>query len=165
MFPEREETMVLVVEDDPNALAGYLEFLTAAGFVAVGQPDGAAALEFARETVPDVVLTDISMPGLDGFALAAALRMNERTRAVPVVGMTGMWNAEMQTDAVAAGLSAMIAKPCMPSHLVAEIDRVVRRARLMAAVLNAVDNRPLRTVAPLPAAGLRNAVLRRSDST
>lgn len=165
MFPEWNETVVLIVEDDPNTLAGYLELLTGAGFVAVGQADGAAALAFACETVPDIVVTDIAMPGLNGFALAAALHAHARTRAVPVVGMTGRWNAEMQNEAVAAGLSAMIAKPCMPSHLVAEIKRVVRGSRLMAAVLTAMDNGPLRSVAPLPPAGLRNAVLRRRSAT
>lgn len=161
MFPEFDETVVLVVEDDTNTLAGYLEFLSAAGFVAVGHRNGAAALAFAQETVPDIVVTDIAMPGMDGFALAAELHAHERTRAVPVIGITGRWNAQMQADAVTAGLSAMIAKPCMPSHLVAEITRVVRGSRLMAAVLTAMDNGPLRSVAPLPPAGLRNAALRR----
>lgn len=165
MFPDWDQTLVLVVEDDPNTLAGYVEFLTAAGFTAVGHTDGPSALAFTAETVPDIVVTDISMPGMDGFALAAALHAGDRTRAVPVVGMTGRWNAEMQTEAVATGLSAMIAKPCMPSHLVAEIKRVVRRSRLMTAVLNAVDDSALRTVAPLPPAGLRNAVLRRRGSS
>jgi PleD family two-component response regulator len=120
-----------------------------------------AALAFAQETVPDIVVTDIAMPGMDGFALAAALHAHERTRAVPVVGITGRWNAQMQSDAVTAGLSAMIAKPCMPSHMIAEITRVVRGSRLMAAVLTAMENGPLRSVAPLPPAGLRNAALRR----
>jgi DNA-binding response OmpR family regulator len=165
MFPERGETVVLVVEDDPNALAGYVEFLAAAGFVVEGQTDGTAALRFARETVPDIVVTDIAVQGLDGYALTAALRMDDRTRAVPVIGMTGRWNAAMQREAVAAGLSAMIAKPCMPSHLVAEIDRAVRRSRLMAAVLNATNNDSLRTVAPVPSGGLHNAVLRRRNTT
>ena len=165
MSPEWDQIVVLVVEDDPNALAGYVEFLTAAGFVAVGRPDGIAALAFAAETVPDVVVTDIAMPGLDGFGLAAALHDDDRTRAVPVVGMTGRWNAEMQSEAVAAGLSTMIAKPCMPSHLVAEIRRVVRGSRLMTAVLTAMDNGPLRTAAPMPSTGLRNAVLRRRSGT
>lgn len=164
MFPDWNEIVVLVVEDDPNALAGYVEFLTAAGFVAVGHINGADALAFTHETVPDIVVTDIGLPGLDGFALATALHACEHTRAVPVLGMTGRWNAEMQTEAAIAGLSAMIAKPCMPSHLVAEIKRVVRRSRLMAAVLTASDNGPLRTVAPLPPAGLRNAVLRRRSA-
>jgi DNA-binding response OmpR family regulator len=165
MFPEWDRAVVLVVEDDPNTLTGCVEFLTEAGFAAVGRGDGTSALEFARETTPDIVLTDIAMPGMDGFALASALHADEHTRAVPVVGMTGRWNAEMQSEAVAAGLVAMIAKPCMPSHLVAEINRVVRRSRLMAAVLNAMDDGPVRPVAPLPPAGLRNAVLRRRRTT
>lgn len=165
MTPEWDQTLVLVVEDDANTLAGYVEFLSAAGFVTVGHANGADALTFAHETTPDVVLTDIGMPGMDGFELAAALHSDGRTRAVPVVGVTGRWNSEMQNKAVATGLSAMIAKPCVPSHLVAEITRVVRGSRLMAAVLSAMDNGPLRTVAPLPPAGLRNAVMRRRSST
>lgn len=155
---------MLVVENDQNALAGYLEFIAEAGYTAVGKADGVAALAFTRETVPDIVVTDIAMPGLDGFALAAALHADERMRAVPVIAITGRWNAEMQNNAIAAGLSAIIAKPCMPSHVVAEIDRVLLRSRLMAAVLDAVDNSAQRTVPPLPAAGLRNAVRRRGDN-
>jgi DNA-binding response OmpR family regulator len=157
----RRETVVLVVEDDPNTLSGYLEFLTAAGFVAVGHADGTAALEFLRETIPHIVLTDISMPGVDGFALAAALHADRRMRGVPVIGITAHWNAEMQAHAVAAGFSAMIAKPCIPSHVVAEIERALRRSQLMTAVLNAVDNSGLRTIESLPPAGLRNAARRR----
>ncbi len=164
MLADWNETLVLVVEDDPETLAGYVEFLTTGGFVAIGRKDGASALDFARETTPDIVVTDIAMPGMNGFALATALHADELTRAVPVVGMTGCWNAEMQSQAVAAGLSAMLAKPCVPSHLVAEITRVVRRSRLMAAVLTSMDVGPPRTVAPLPLAGLRNAVLRRRST-
>jgi PleD family two-component response regulator len=162
MFAERDETVVLVAEDDANALSGYLEFLTSSGFVAVGRNDGRAALDLAIETVPDIVLTDITMPGIDGFALAAALRAHPRTRMVPVVGMTAHWNAEMQNDALRAGLSAMIAKPCVPSHMVAEIERVLRRARLMAAVLNSESPK---TPSALMPAGLRNAAMKRRTGT
>ena len=165
MFPDWSQTVILLVEDDPETLDGYVEFLTSAGFVAVGRRSAAAALAFVEETTPDIVVTDIAMPGMNGFALATALHAGEKTRAVPVIGMTGCWNAEMQSQAVSAGLSAMIAKPCVPSHLVAEIKRVVRRSRLMAAVLTAMDNESLRTVAPLPSAGLRNAVLRRRSTS
>jgi CheY-like chemotaxis protein len=157
----RGQTVVLVVEDDPNALSGYLEFLSTAGFVAVGQPDGETALEFLRETIPDIVVTDIAMPGLDGFAVAAALHADPRLRAVPVIGITAHWNAEMQAHAVAAGFSAMIAKPCIPAHVVAEIERALRRSRLMTAVLAAVDNSGLRTITSFPPVGLRNAARRR----
>src|ERR687896_2422477 len=99
MEPTRDRTMVLVAEDDPNALSGYVEFLTAAGFAASGRSDGAEALATAVEMVPDIVVTDIAMPGLDGFALAAALRSEPRTKHIPLVGMTAHWTAEMQNDA------------------------------------------------------------------
>jgi DNA-binding response OmpR family regulator len=153
----REDTVVLVAEDDPHALSGYVEFLTAAGFVASGCSDGNEALAAAVDTVPDIVVTDIAMPGLDGFGLASALRADRRTRHVPVVGMTAHWTPDMQNDAHRAGLSAMLLKPCLPAHLLAEVERVLRHARLMAAVLG---QDALEADAPVPV-GLRNAVLRR----
>ena len=147
-------TAVLVAEDDPNALDGYLEFLGRAGLVASGSADGQEALGLAVETVPDIVVTDINMPGLDGFALAAALRADRRTRHVPIVGMTAHWTAEMQNEAQRAGFSAMLLKPCLPAHLLAEVERVLRHAKLMNAALGHV------TVGVEPAlpVGLRNAV-------
>jgi CheY-like chemotaxis protein len=157
MEASREGLVVLVAEDDPHALEGYLEFLGRSGFVASGSIDGKEALGLAVETVPDIVVTDINMPGLDGFALAAALRADRRTRHIPLLGMTGHWTAEMQNDAQRAGFSAMLLKPCLPTHLLAEVERVLRHAKLMNAALGPV------TVGAEPAlpVGLRNAVRRR----
>ena len=157
MDTSRGGTVVLVAEDDPHALSGYLEFLGRSGFVATGSSDGTEALGLAVETVPDIVVTDIMMPGLDGFALAAALRADRRTRHVPIVGMTAHWTTEMQNAAQRAGFSAMLLKPCLPAHLLAEVERVLRHAKLMSAALGQV------TVGAEPAlpVGLRNAVRRR----
>ena len=157
MEATRQGTAVLVAEDDPHALSGYLEFLGRSGFVASGSANGTEALGLAIEIVPDIVVTDINMPGLDGFALAAALRANNRTRHVPILGMTAHWTAAMQNEAQQAGFSAMLLKPCMPAHLLAEVERVLRHAKLMSAALGHV------TVGADPAlpVGLRNAVRRR----
>ena len=149
--------VVLVAEDDPHALIGYVEFLTNAGFVASGRSDGREALASALETVPDVVVTDIAMPGLDGFGLAAALHADRSTKHVPIIGMTAHWTSEIQTEAQRAGFSAMLLKPCLPTHLVAEIERVLRHARLMAGALG----RDTHEVEPSVPIGLRNAVARR----
>lgn len=157
MEASREGVVVLVAEDDPHALSGYLEFLGRSGYVATGSADGKEALGLAVETVPDIVVTDINMPGLDGFGLAAALRADRRTRHVPLLGMTGHWNTEMQKEAARSGFSAMLLKPCMPAHLLAEVERVLRHAKLMNAALGQA------TVGAEPAlpVGLRNAVRRR----
>lgn len=148
---------VLVAEDDPHALSGYLEFLGRAGFAASGCASGQEALGAALHQIPDLIVTDIMMPGLDGFALAAALRAERRTRHIPLIGMTGQWSAEIQKQAQRAGFSAMLLKPCLPAHLLAEVERVLRRARLMAAALGPV---PLSADLPMPV-GLGNAVRRR----
>jgi CheY-like chemotaxis protein len=157
METSRGGTVVLVAEDDPHALSGYLEFLGRSGFVASGCADGSEALGVAVETVPDIVVTDIMMPGLDGFALAAARRADRRTRHVPIIGMTAHWTADMQNEAQRAGFSAMLLKPCLPAHLLAEVERVLRHAKLMSAALGQA------TVGAEPAmpVGLRNAVKRR----
>ena len=156
MSRDRTETTVLVAEDDPNALSGYLEFLNAAGFAASGCLDGVKALSTALEIVPDAIVTDITMPGIDGFALAAALRADPRTRHVPILGVTAHWSAEMQNEANRAGFSAMLLKPCVPSHLVAEVSRALRHAELLAAVLGRAA---IEIYDALPL-GLRNAVLK-----
>ena len=71
---------VLVVEDDPNPLAGYVEILEAAGLQAEGIANGAEALGVAINTRPDIVVTDITLPGMDGLSLAEALRADGRMR-------------------------------------------------------------------------------------
>lgn len=153
----RAGTIVLVAEDDPHTLSGYVEFLSTAGFVAYGRGDGRDALSTALEIVPDIVVTDIAMPGLDGFGLAAALRADPLTKHVPLVGMTAHWTTETQTDAQRAGFSAMLLKPCLPTHLLAEIERVLKNAKLTAVALGPDTNE----VEPAAPVGLRNAVLRR----
>lgn len=120
-------TRVLVAEDDPHALSGYLEFLTIGGFEAVGASNGTDALYLAFESIPHVVVTDVAMPGLDGFALAMCLREDSRTQGIPVIGMTAHWTADVRAAAVRAGVEALLLKPCLPAHLVAEVRRAIDR--------------------------------------
>jgi CheY-like chemotaxis protein len=160
MSTDRTETVVLVVEDDTNTLSGYLEFLNAAGYSASGCRNGVEALSIAFELVPDAVVTDITMPGIDGFALAGALHGDQRTRHVPIIGVTAHWNADMQSEANRAGFSAMLLKPCLPSHLVAEVQRAMRHAELLAAALG---REAIEIYDALPL-GLGRAVLRDSGS-
>jgi DNA-binding response OmpR family regulator len=122
---------VLIVEDDLNALSGYLEFLTDAGFEASGVSNGAEALPIALENPPDAVATDIMLPGLSGFELAAALRADPRTQAIPIIGLTAHWTADVHARARDVAMQVILAKPCSPMHLVAELDRVLGRAKAL----------------------------------
>ena len=119
-------TRVMVVEDDVNTLSGYLEFLAAAGFEPRGVSNGAEALTQALENPPAAIVTDIGLPGLNGFALTAALHEDARTRDLPVIGVTGQWDVDVKAKAKACGMRAVLVKPCMPAHLVGELNRLMR---------------------------------------
>lgn len=122
--------LVLLVEDDPTAREGYAEFLETGGF-RVAQCDNAEdAYSQSLELVPDVVVTDIALPGRDGFTLAMDLRVQARTRGIPVVAMTAYWASDVHERADRAGMTAILMKPCQPDHLIAELHRVLDRARL-----------------------------------
>ena len=125
---------VLIVEDDANALSGYVEFLTAAGFDPTGVPNGADALPIALGNPPAAIVTDITLPGMNGFALAAALRGDSRTRNVPIIGLTAHWAADIHARARDVAMQVILSKPCIPGHLVAELERVLERAKALAEV-------------------------------
>jgi DNA-binding response OmpR family regulator len=118
---------VLIVEDDQNALSGYVEFLAAAGFEPVGVTNGAAALPIAAAHPPAVVVTDITLPGINGFELAAALRADWRMDSIPIIGLTAHWTTDIHARARSVAMQVILAKPCVPEHLVAELHRLLGR--------------------------------------
>lgn len=119
---------VLVVEDDQQALSGYVEFLALSGFDARGHDDAREALPVALRHPPGAVVTDITLPGMSGFELAAALRADVRTRHVPIIGLTAHWTPDVRARAAEVGMHVVLLKPCTPSHLVAELGRVLKPA-------------------------------------
>lgn len=126
----RQDPLILLVEDDPQTRAGYAEFLEIGGF-RVSQADSAEqALAQVFERQPDAVVTDIALPGRDGFALAAALRGQPGTHDIPIVAMTAYWATDATDRARRSGITAILSKPCQPEHLIAELKRVLRRQRL-----------------------------------
>lgn len=116
---------ILIVEDDANAREGYREFLTAEGFEVTAVSDGLEALTLVIANPPTVVVTDISLPGLNGFDLAETLHKERHTRHIPVLGLTGHWSVDVSSRAAVAGMAAVLLKPCVPAHLLAEIRRVL----------------------------------------
>ena len=127
-------TPVLVVEDDGHALSGYLEFLETAGFAVHGMDDARVALPAALRQPPGAVVTDITLPGMSGFELAAALQADVRTRNVPIIGLTAHWTPDVRARAAEVGMRVVLLKPCTPSHLIAELERLVARPSVSPAV-------------------------------
>jgi CheY-like chemotaxis protein len=122
---------VLLVEDDREGRRMYAEWLTHAGFRVDEAHNGLQALERALEVTPDVVVTDLNIPGIDGFELTRRLRHDPRTREVPVLAVTGY--AAFASDpgrARRAGCDAVLPKPCTPEDLETAIrDLIEERAQ------------------------------------
>src|SRR5687767_898289 len=125
-MPAQRGPSVLLVEDDSAGRRMYAEWLTDAGFAVQQAHNGLQALERALELVPDVVVTDLNIPGIDGFELTRRLKHDPRTRNVPVVAVTGY--AAFAADpnrAHRAGCDAVLEKPCSAADLETAIRRLL----------------------------------------
>lgn len=111
---------VLIAEDDPVIALGFARRLEKLGHEPIGPVhDGAAAVELARETHPDLYMFDISMPVMDG--LTAATTLSEEGLRRPVVIVTGVQDPELIERSVSAGVSALLMKPVDDRELSAAI--------------------------------------------
>ena len=121
---------VLLVEDDRDGRRLYAEWLTHAGFKVDQAHNGLQALERAFEAVPDVVVTDLNIPGIDGYELTRRLKQDPRTKSVPVLAVTGY--AAFAADpgrAQRAGCDAVLEKPCSAEDLEAAIRTLISGQR------------------------------------
>jgi two-component system, cell cycle response regulator DivK len=119
--------IVLLVEDDLDGRRMYADWLSDAGFRVDQAHNGFQALERAFDSRPDVVVTDLNIPGIDGFELTRRLKQDARTRDVPVLAVTGYAAfASNPERARRAGCDAVLAKPCSPEDLEAAIRGLIR---------------------------------------
>jgi CheY-like chemotaxis protein len=110
--------LVLLVEDDRDGRLMYAEWLQQAGFRVEQAHNGLQALERAFDVLPAAVVTDLNIPGIDGYELTRRLKADERTTRIPIIAVTGY--APFTQDpsrADRAGCDAIIPKPCLPEDL------------------------------------------------
>src|SRR3954447_11555488 len=120
------DPLVLLVEDDRSTRAMYRDYLTQCGFRIVDAHNGFQALEKARLLKPQAVVTDLAVPGMDGFEFCRALRQSPATRSIPVIAVTG--HSEYLDDPLRlmqAGIRQVLTKPCPPDVLAGELRRLL----------------------------------------
>lgn len=118
---------VLIVDDDPNLRMLCAINLQSDGVHVLEAEDGWQGLARARFERPDLVLTDVRMPGLDGYELAESLRRDERTRRIPVIFLSGESDPSQDARAKSLGAVAFLTKPFDPRALSALITQVLAR--------------------------------------
>lgn len=120
---------LLVVDDEPNLLVAVGACLRGEGFDVVTARSGAEALVRVAETVPDLIVSDVRMPGMDGYQFARQLRSSPRTALTPVVFLTAKDETTDRIEGFRAGVDAYLTKPFEPDELVAVIRSILDRVQ------------------------------------
>ena len=120
-----ERARILVVDDDPAIRLICTTWLTLEGYDVIEAANGQDALALALTARPQVVLLDLSMPVLDGFGLAAALRADERTRELPLVVLTGETGPRVTQSVFEMGATGFFTKPFDPGEVAAFVRTLV----------------------------------------
>jgi len=131
--------IVLIVDDDPDARALLQTIVAGNGLVPLVAADGAAALALLRERIPDLILLDAMMPGLDGFETCRRIKARDDAAHVPVIFMTGLTETEHVVRGLAAGGVDYVTKPLVIAELVARIHVHLGNARMTRGALIALD--------------------------
>lgn len=122
---------VLVVDDDPTVAEVVVDYLRRAGFATVHAPDGPTALALADEALPDLVVLDLMLPGMDGLEVCRRLR---RLAPVPVVMLTALGEESDRVLGLEIGADDYVTKPFSPRELVLRVRSVLRRTAAPPAV-------------------------------
>lgn len=134
-----EGDVALIVDDVPDNLSLLSDALSEAGYTVLVATDGLTALERLRVVVPDIILLDAVMPGMDGFETCRRIKQLEEVRHVPVMFMTGLTETEHVVKGFESGGLDYVTKPIEPAEVLARMATHIRNARMMAQARHAID--------------------------
>ncbi len=118
---------LLVVDDEPNLLRAVSVALRDEGFEISTVRSGREALIAVAQNLPDLIVSDVRMPGMDGFQLARKLRASTHSALVPIVFLTAKDETEDRIEGFDAGVDVYLTKPFEPDELVAVIKNILTR--------------------------------------
>ncbi|WP_313621427.1 response regulator [Achromobacter sp.] len=118
---------ILLVDDQPTLVALMSEFLSSEGYDVTTHTDGLTALQQMIDLRPDLVITDLSMPGMDGRALLTAMRENAYLHETPVLVLSG--RPEHEIMEACEGRAVLMRKPASPDDVLETVRRLTREAK------------------------------------
>ena len=118
---------ILIVEDDTDIAALIAHYLEKAGYTSEIVPDGSRALSVAKERLPDLVILDLMLPGLNGLEVCRALRLDNRTAALPILMVTARGEESERILGLDSGADDYVVKPFSPNELMARVRALLRR--------------------------------------
>ncbi|GET41260.1 response regulator [Microseira wollei] len=116
-----EQNTILIVDDMPNNLGALLDYLTDFGFEVLVAEDGESAIEQVEYALPDIILLDVLMPGIDGFETCSRLKSNQTTKDIPVIFMTALSDGEDKVKGFSVGGVDYVTKPIQQAEVLARV--------------------------------------------
>ncbi|MDY0978438.1 response regulator [Massilia sp. CFBP9012] len=140
---------ILIIEDNPANIELMSFLLGAYGHTPLSAADGPRGVAAARSERPDLIACDVNLPGMDGFAVLAALKTDPQLAGVPILAVTALAMAGDREKVLAAGFDGYISKPIEPESFVAELEAFLAAAPAVAQVdASAPAARPVPVQAP-----------------
>ena len=118
---------LLIIDDEPNLLRAVAACLRGEGYEVDTARSGEEALVHVAQRLPDLIVSDIRMPRMDGYALARQLRSNPRTHLIPIIFLTAKDESAERIAGIRSGVDAYLTKPFEPDELVAVIGNILAR--------------------------------------
>ena len=118
---------LLLVEDHVDTRQMYAEFLSIE-FDVMTAADGEDALSLMRLEPPDLIITDLSLPRLNGFELVARIRSDAQLKSIPIICLSGYGGLDHERRALEAGCDRILLKPCMPDALAGIVNEMIQHA-------------------------------------
>jgi len=126
-MPVSREPFVLVADDDQDTRELYRACFDTNGYRTAEAGTGSQAIVSAVEIVPDVLLTDLVLPDVDGLTIARRLKSDPRTAAIRILLVTGYSTPDLARRAVSAGVDRVLLKPALPQAVMREVSRTLAR--------------------------------------
>ena len=126
-MPDKVRTRVLVIEDEEILLKVFITYLARAGYEADFALDGKVGLEKVKTFRPNLVITDLVMPGLDGFAVIEELRRNPVTKSIPIIVISALGEPDQTERALRLGANDFLTKGDLNlAHMVEKVGEYVK---------------------------------------
>ncbi|MGH7841722.1 MAG: response regulator [Candidatus Binataceae bacterium] len=114
---EQRIAQIMVVDDDPDTVSILARHLQREGYAAIEAVSGADCLRLLRDRPADVILLDLMMPGMDGFAVCRAIKENPKTAEIPIIMITARDDLDARAEGMRLGVSDFLAKPVFRRQL------------------------------------------------
>lgn len=126
---QKDSKKLLLIDDDPNLILLVKDYLEFQGYEVMTAENGREALEILEHQTPDMIICDVMMPEMDGYALIEKVRQDSRTSWIPFMFLSAKGQSQDRVKGLSTGADVYMVKPFEPEELVAQVESSLKQAK------------------------------------